>query len=104
MPHEYPIKQCDFCSTTGVMPTFLNGLTMCNTCIRIYSKDYVDALFEIKNLREETQYLRNTLEKGLNLISKAMNVSPEHYDRDQADGECYLDCFRDAAAIIGKSR
>lgn len=49
---------------------------------------------------DEAQYLRDTLEQGLHLICEAFGVSADHYDRDQADGECYLDCFRDAAEQI----
>jgi hypothetical protein len=52
---------------------------------------------------EEIQYYRNILEEGLQLISTALGVGCEHYDTDQADGECYLDCFRDAAGIINLS-
>ena len=51
----------------------------------------------------EVQYYRDTLEAGLQLICDAFGVSSEHYDRDQADGECYLDCFRDAAEQIAKA-
>ena len=49
---------------------------------------------------EEIQYYRKVLEDGLDLISTALGVDCDHYDTDQADGECYLDCFRDAAEVI----
>ena len=52
---------------------------------------------------EVIEYYQQTLEGGLNLICDAFGVSTEHYDRDQADGECYMDCFRDAAEAITKS-
>lgn len=53
--------------------------------------------------KEEVEYYRDVLSEALNLLCDAFGVSTEHYDRDQADGECYLDCFRDAADVIKKS-
>ena len=52
---------------------------------------------------EEVQEYRNTLDKGIILICEAMGVEPERYDTDQADFECYLDCFREAADLIKKA-
>lgn len=52
---------------------------------------------------EEIAYCQETLEEGLQIISAALGVDAEHYDTDQAYGECYLDCFRDAAKVIEKS-
>ena len=46
--------------------------------------------------------LGNTLENGLNVICESLGISTEHYDTDQADTECYLDCFKDAAAALKK--
>lgn len=54
-------------------------------------------------MNEQTQEYMNTLENGLQAICKAMGVSSERYDTDQADTECYMDCFREAAELIKKA-
>jgi len=46
--------------------------------------------------------LANTLENGLGILCESIGVSTEKYDTDQADTECYLDCFKDAAAALKK--
>lgn len=53
--------------------------------------------------QEEVEYYREVLNDGMRLISAALNLDAEHYDRDQADGACYLDCFKDAAEVITQS-
>lgn len=53
----------------------------------------------LTNMEEITAY-QQTLENGLGELSQAMGVDSEHYDRDQADFECYADCFKDAAKLI----
>lgn len=30
-----PIKTCDYCGATGEMPTFMNGETICYTCMHV---------------------------------------------------------------------
>jgi len=51
-------------------------------------------------LDEEIEYYQNILERGMAVICEAMEVDSQHYDTDKADGECYLDCFNDAAKLI----
>lgn len=46
--------------------------------------------------------LANTLENGLGILCESIGVNTEKYDTDQADTECYLDCFKDAAAALKK--
>lgn len=53
-----------------------------------------------KHYRDEAQYYRDTLDTGVLLLCKAVDVDPERYDTDQADGECYLDCFKEMAALL----
>lgn len=53
--------------------------------------------------KDEIEYYRSVLEQGLHVISDAFGVSADHYDIDQADGECYLDCFKDAADVIRRA-
>ncbi len=59
---------------------------------------------ELKEQAQRIEDLGNTLENGLSVICESLGISTEHYDTDQADTECYLDCFKDAAAIIKKFR
>lgn len=73
-----------------------------------------DALCRNINMSRETaaNYIRmvrshddgftyqDTLEKGISVICKAMGIDTERYDTDQADIECYMDCFREAAELI----
>lgn len=47
--------------------------------------------------KEEIEYYQNVLDQGLQILCEAMKVDGETFDSDQADGECYLDCFRAAA-------
>lgn len=49
---------------------------------------------------EEVTYYRDILESGMAAICEAVGVDSERYDRDQADGECYLDCFKDAGKML----
>ena len=51
---------------------------------------------------ERIQDLEETLENGLTAISEAIGVNGEHYDTDQADIACYMDCFNDAAKALKK--
>jgi len=50
--------------------------------------------------KEIYQDYGNTLENGLQEICKAMGVDSERFDTDQADTECYMDCFKEAAKLI----
>jgi len=45
----------------------------------------------------------DALENGMYVICEAMGVSTERYDSGQADTECYMDCFREAAFLIAKA-
>lgn len=45
----------------------------------------------------------NTLENGVSVLCEAMGVSTERYDTDQADIECYMDCFREAAELVRRA-
>lgn len=48
--------------------------------------------------------LLETLENGLRVISEATGIGAEYYDRDQADIACYMDCFKDAAAMLKEAK
>lgn len=52
------------------------------------------------NDKEEIDYLRDTLAEGAQLLCSAAGVDIEHYDTDQAEGECFLDCFRGMAMLL----
>lgn len=51
-------------------------------------------------MNEDETIYQDTLENGLWELCQAMGVSTERYDTDQADIECYMDCFREAAELI----
>jgi len=49
---------------------------------------------------EEAEHYRNTLEKGIAVLCQAVGIDAERYDTDQADFECYLDCFKEMAELL----
>jgi len=48
----------------------------------------------------ESEIYQQTLQDGLALLCEGMGVNQEKYDTDQADIECYLDCFREASKLL----
>ena len=46
-----PIKTCDYCGATGEMPTFMNGETICYTCMHVLPKTLPEARQELMRLR-----------------------------------------------------
>lgn len=48
-----PIKTCDYCGATGEMPTFMNGETICYTCLHVLPKTLPEARQELMRLRAE---------------------------------------------------
>lgn len=46
-----PIKTCDYCGATGEMPTFMNGETICYTCLHVLPKTLPEARQELMRLR-----------------------------------------------------
>jgi len=46
-----PIKTCDYCGATGEMPTFMNGETICYTCMSVLPKTLPEARQELMRLR-----------------------------------------------------
>ena len=46
-----PIKTCDYCSTKGVMPTFMDGETVCGGCSSSLPKTVPSCRKEIVRLR-----------------------------------------------------
>lgn len=46
-----PIKTCDYCGATGEMPTFMNGETICYTCMYVLPKTLPEARQELMRLR-----------------------------------------------------
>lgn len=46
-----PIKTCDCCGATGEMPTFMNGETICYTCLHVLPKTLPEARQELMRLR-----------------------------------------------------
>lgn len=52
---------------------------------------------------EEVEYYRGILDEAVTIICAAFERDLNDYDSDQADGQCYLDCFEDAAFVIRES-
>lgn len=46
-----PIKTCNYCRAVGVMPTFMNGETVCYDCLQTLPKTLLEAWREIASLR-----------------------------------------------------
>lgn len=54
-------------------------------------------------MTEDEQVYQQVLEQGMNLLCEGLGVDTERYDTDQADTECYLDCFKQAAKVLKES-
>ena len=50
-----PIKTCDYCCAVGVMPTFMNGETVCYDCLPSLPKTMREAWREIVSLRAKIE-------------------------------------------------
>jgi len=48
----------------------------------------------------EIELLQNTIRHGMDLLCAAMGTQIDDYDSDDADIQCYLNCFKDAAAEL----
>ena len=62
-----PIKTCNFCLKTGVMPTFLDGTTICAACFSTMPHDLFNCWKEITALRAEVgklKYANTVLEEN----------------------------------------
>ena len=50
-----PIKTCNYCGAVGVMPTFMNGETVCYDCLPTLPKTLPEAWREIAALRAKIE-------------------------------------------------
>ena len=50
-----PIKTCDYCYAVGVMPTFMDGETVCYDCLSTLPKTMREARSEIVSLRTKIE-------------------------------------------------
>ena len=57
-----PIKTCDFCNATGVMPTFMDGTTVCYDCLPKLPKTLKEAWREMVSLRKKTEAMESRIE------------------------------------------
>lgn len=71
MTSDYPIKTCDYCPTTGVMCTFMNGETVCDNCLTDLPVDIRDARRMIVELRAKV--------KAAELAVKGKNTSEGYW-------------------------
>ena len=70
-----PIKTCDFCNATGVMPTFMDGTTVCYGCLPTLPKTLREAWREIVLLRAK--------------IERMERQEPVKYEFQDRDGKWY---------------
>ena len=72
-----PIKTCDYCCAVGVMPTFMNGETVCYDCLPSLPKTMREAWREIVSLRAKIAEMENQepdaewLDAAITLIERA---------------------------------
>ena len=52
-----PIKTCNYCGAVGVMPTFMNGETVCYDCLSTLPKTLREAWREIAALRAKIEQM-----------------------------------------------
>ena len=52
-----PIKTCNYCRAVGVMPTFMNGETVCYDCLQTLPKTLLEAWREIAALRAKIEQM-----------------------------------------------
>lgn len=52
-----PMKTCDYCPTTGRMPTFMNGETICTKCLHSLPETTRELHAEIFKLRKQVEEL-----------------------------------------------
>ena len=52
-----PIKTCNYCGAVGVMPTFMNGETVCYDCLPTLPKTLREAWREIAALRAKIEQM-----------------------------------------------
>ena len=52
-----PIKTCNYCRAVGVMPTFMNGETVCYDCLQTLPKTLLEAWREIASLRAKIEQM-----------------------------------------------
>ncbi len=52
-----PIKTCNYCRAVGVMPTFMNGETVCYDCLQTLPKTLLEAWREIASLRAKIKQM-----------------------------------------------
>ena len=52
-----PIKTCNYCRAVGVMPTFMNGETVCYDCLQTLPKTLREAWREIASLRAKIEQM-----------------------------------------------
>ena len=58
-----PIKTCDYCCAVGVMPTFMDGETVCYDCLSTLPKTMREARSEIVSLRTKIEVMEKRNER-----------------------------------------
>ena len=65
-----PIKPCNYCRAVGVMPTFMNGETVCYDCLQTLPKTLLEAWREIASLRAKIEQMERQEPAGWQRLYK----------------------------------
>ena len=65
-----PIKTCNYCRAVGVMPTFMNGETVCYDCLQTLPKTLLEAWREIASLRAKIEQMERQEPAGWQRLYK----------------------------------
>lgn len=94
MSSKPPIKQCDYCETTGVMPTFMDGETMCDSCFkasRLSTGQILGMLKERDQLKAQVNDLRASITKEAALVLRErFGIDDEDIEERLRQSACRL--------------
>jgi len=75
---DSPIKTCDYCEVTGKMPTFMDGETICYSCLGKRPKTLGEAMKRITELEAELEIKNNALlEAADDILNWSKAFEPE---------------------------
>ena len=75
-----PIKTCNYCRAVGVMPTFMNGETVCYDCLQTLPKTLLEAWREIASLRAKIEQMERQEPAGWQRLYKDGSGSEDFTD------------------------
>ena len=70
------VKTCDYCEVEGVMPTFMNGETICYDCLRKQPKTITEATKLVFEYRKENERLVGHLaDRALKVLKQDKRIT-----------------------------